>query len=313
MPVRLHLCLLACLLLGGSIATAQTRQEYELTGERWERVRAVDPDSPEGRLQAVRQLLAQGHDGKAYKAATTWLKAYPSHPLRVEARLLRGDARAAGGDYWNALRDYEYIASYFPASEQFNTVLQRELAIGKMYVEGFNRKLFGLRILPATGDGRELLIRIQERAPGSDVGERASILLADSYFRGGDYLNAADAYDLFVQNYPQSDRREYAMLQQVRANLRRFKGPRYDAAGLLEARQRLATYQSEYPAAADEVGASRLMRKIDNSLALRDYLNARWYEKRGEDVGAAYLYRRLLDEFPGTEAAERAARRLQDD
>ncbi len=308
-------CLMCCLLLLlASAATrgqGQTRQEFELSGDRWEKVRAVDPESPEGQLQEVRRLLARGHDGRAAKAATAWLKHYRAHPLRVEARLLRGDARAAGGDYWNALRDYEFIASYFPASEQFNTVLQREFEIGKMYVEGLNRKLLGLRLLPADGEGRELLIRIQERAPGSEIGERASLLLADSYFEHRDYPNAADAYDLFVQNYPRSDRREYAMLQLVRASLRRFKGPRYDAAGLLDARQRLATYQSQYPAAAEEAGAPGLMQKIENSLAVRDLLNARWYEKRNDDVAATFLYRRLLEEFPTTPAAERAAGRLR--
>ena len=51
--------------------------------------------------------------------------------------------------------------------------------------------------------------------------------------------------------------------------------------------------------------------RINESLARRDYATAAWYDRTGEDVSAALLYRRLIDEYPVTAAARRAVERLE--
>ncbi|HEX7009032.1 MAG TPA: outer membrane protein assembly factor BamD, partial [Phycisphaeraceae bacterium] len=65
-----------------------------------------------------------------------------------------------------------------------------------------------------------------------------------------------------------------------------------------------------FPAAADRIGADALRVRINESLARKDYLTARWYERRGERVGAAHLYRRLVQDYPLTAAAKTAIERL---
>src|SRR5690606_25408903 len=78
-----------------------------------------------------------------------------------------------------------------------------------------------------------------------------------------------------------------------------------------EARQRLRDYLTRYPAAAELNEAQGWLFRIDESLALEDYVVARWYERRQERVSAAYLYRRLVEQYPGTGAAQQAIDRLQ--
>ncbi|MEM8739830.1 MAG: outer membrane protein assembly factor BamD, partial [Planctomycetota bacterium] len=112
-------------------------------------------------------------------------------------------------------------------------------------------------------------------------------------------------------NYPQSTKREWAMLRLIQASLARFRGPRFDTTGLLEAQQRLREYRDAYPAAADRIGAEALEVRINESLALRDLTNADWYLKRGKRVSAAVLYRRVIQEYPQSVAARRAIEQLE--
>ncbi len=293
-----------------SVARAQER--YELSGGGWEQVEAPQPDSPEGRLQSTRKLLAEERYKQAKQSADAWINEHPDSGLMPEALLVRADALVGMNDYWNALYDYEAIILDWPASEAYLTAVEREYQVAKVFIGGWKRKLLGLAILPTDGEGEELLIRVQERAPGTAIGEQASIDLADYYFAQADMQLASDAYDLFLENYPSSARREWAMLRLIHANLARFKGPAFDGTGLLEADERLAQYEAEYPAAAERIGASALRVRIRESQAQRDLLAGGWYMTRGDTVAAASVYRRLVNDYPDTTAARDAVARLID-
>jgi len=295
-------------LIAATPAWAQT--SYELTDEGFAAVAAPEPGSPAAELSAARKLIAQDEPKAALEALNLWFKTHPGDPLTVEALLLRGDAKAAMSDFYEALFEYEEVVTFYPASPQFWTALEREYEIGVLFTTGFKRKLWGIRWLPADGEGAELLIRVQERAPGSPLGEKASIALADYYFRSVQMVLATEAYDLFLINYPESELRQWALLRLIQASLARFKGPEFDGTGLIDAAERLRQYRDEFPAAAERVGVEALLVRVRESLARRDYASADWYDRTGEQVSAVLLYRRLIEEYSDTAAARNAVARL---
>ncbi len=102
------------------------------------------------------------------------------------------------------------------------------------------------------------------------------------------------------------------MLRLIQANLATFKGPEFDATGLLEASQRLRQYQQEFPAAAERIGAEALLVRVDESLALKGYRDADWYRRRGDRWSAVTMYERVIRDFPQTAAARASMDRLAD-
>lgn len=294
-----------------ALGNTRAQTSYELGDDGFEMVAAPEPGTPAAELAAARKLIAQDQPKDALKALDQWLEDYPADPLTVEARLLRGDAQVAMGEYYKSLFDYEEVVTFYPASEQFWTALEREYEIGVLYTTGFKRKLWGIRWLPAGGEGAELLIRVQERAPGSALGEKASVALADHYFNSSQMILATEAYDLFLLNYPESELRQWALLRLIQASLARFKGPEFDGTGLIDAAERLKQYRDEFPAAAERVGVEALLVRIRESLARRDLASADWYDRTGEDVSAVLLYRRLIEEYSDTAAARDAVARLE--
>ena len=315
-PIGGHAVLAALLAIGlcSSLrcppAAAQDR--YRLQADKtWEKLATVDPASPEGRLQAIRKMIAQGQSKQAQKTATTWIEQQPNHTLVPEAYLLRGDAKVLRQDYYKALFDYEHLVRQYHAAPQFHTALERELKIAKLFATGMRRKLWGLRVVGAGDVAEQLFILVQERSPGSPQGEEASIALGDYYFNRAQMSSATKAYDLFLANYPRSEHRERAMVQLIRAHLATFKGPRFDASGLIEAAERLKDYQRHFPEGAEQFEAKALLVRIDESLARKAFYSGRWYESHGEPLSATYLYQRVVRDHGQTSIAKMAMDRLE--
>lgn len=293
-----------------SVASGQVR--YQLESGQWRKEAVVDPATPAGKLHAVREALAGDRAQAAVELADRFINDHPNHTLLPEAYLLRGDATVAAGDPFKALYDYEYVIRQYPGSEQFGLALEREYKIARLFASGVKRKFLGMRILSAAGEAEEIFIRIQERSPGSELGELASLALGDFYFDRGEMSSAAEAYDLFLINYPRSQHTEKVMLRQIHAGLATFKGPRFDQTGLLDAAHRAKTFQRQFPAAAERLGADALLVRVDESLALKMLYAGQWYEKRGEQVSAVYQYQRVVRDYPRTAAAGRAIQRLRE-
>ncbi len=293
-------------------AQAADRATYELVDGKFVKVNEPDPATPEGKLLGIRKAIAKGKGKTAQSLASDWISKNPSHPKLAVAYLLRGDAKSSNKDFYKALRDYEFVIRAFPGSPEFEVALDRELKIASAYVRGVKRKIWGMRILPADDDAEELLIRIQERSPGTKIAERAGIELADYYYRDGRMNLASIAYDLFLQNYPQSQWREHATKRQIDASLATFKGPRFDATGLINAKQKLLDYRDQFPAASERIKTQALLTRIDESLAERTLFDAKWYDKRNNLVSARYMYMRVIKDHPGSSAARKALARLQE-
>lgn len=305
-----YLAVVVCLAAAPAVARAQ--EAYRLEGGQWVEEARPDPNTAEGEIHAIRAALAGENPKQAERLAKAFIEKRPNHPLIAEAYLLRGDALVARKHYYKSLYDYEYVIRVYAGTDHYLTAIEREFEIARLFAAGMKRRLLGMRIIPAGDEAEELFIRIQERLPGSAIGEKASMALGDYYFDRSDMKMAAEAYDLFLLNYPRSAQRERALLRLIEASLARFKGPRFDSTGLLEAAERIRDFQSEFPAAADRIGAEALLIRVNESLALKALLDAQWYLKRGRDVGAAYSFRRVVLDYPDTQAAELALEHLAD-
>ncbi len=274
------------------------------------------PGTDEAVIADARRLIASGQPAQAKLLLDDWLKenSQSGKPTVPAAFLARGDAISLDGDEFEALYDYEQVIRSFPGSGEFPLAVEREMEIGIKYIQGMERRgWFGLRWVDAEDVGQELLIRVQERLPGSRVAERAGIELADHYYRERDLTLAATAYEMFLANYPLSPYRLKAMQRRIYANIARYKGPRYDGSALTDARVLINRFQSLYPAQAQETGLdSALLTRIDETGALQMLEVASWYLARGDDAAARYTLKRLVRTHPLTAAAQRSLEVLKE-
>lgn len=300
------------LTLAAGLAQAQA-QEFTLEDQGWSSA-GVATDEP--RLAEARTLLASDRPGEALSILNEWVREYKftENPYLPEAYLLRGDAKLAQNDEYEALYDYEAVIKQFYGSPEFPKALEREYEIANRYLNGLRRKWWGwLRIEGASDLGEELMIRVQERMPGSQLAEMAALDLGDYYYRIRDMRMSADMYGIFVANFPQSENRKYAALREIFANIASYKGPRYDQSGLVESRVLIENFQSRYPADAEQAGVTvQLENWVDESAAENLLDTAQWYLRRADEESARYTLRRLIRAHPNSAAAATAVKILVD-
>ncbi len=301
---------------GAAIAQeAGSQPVYELDDSgAWVQTGAPEAGTDAAIMGEARRLIVEGNTSKAIAMLDAWLSEHGRavSPYIPEALLLRGDARVAADDEYTALVDYEAVTMY-PESPQFVTALEREYEIALRYLNGLRRKFLGMRIEDARPTGEELLVRIQERLPGSRLSEQAAIELADYYYRQRDMPMASEMYEIFTRNFPESAYRRWAMQRRIYASLARYKGPRHDTTGLIDARYLIEDFRDQYPQDAESAGINdALLTRVDESLAEKMLETARWYLEVDDGPSARLTLRRLVRDHPRSAAAVEALRIIED-
>lgn len=302
------------LVVAALTATSAAQPERELTLDPdagWMQTHAPEPGTDEWIIFEARRLLAEGKAERARGMLTPWIERYRKvgHPLMSKALLTRGDCRVAMGEEYLALFDYEQIAQWFPETPEYIDAAGRELDIAVRYANGLRRRVFFglLRIGRASGTAEELFMRVHERLPGSELGERAIIELADHYFRKREMESAATAYEMFLLNYPRSIHAPRAMQNRISANIFTYKGPRYDGSGLVEASRLIEDFRDRFPLEAHQANLNEsLLSSLDESAGAQMLETADWYLSQGDLPAARLQLRRLVKKHPRTVAADRA-------
>lgn len=305
-----HVALFFCAaLLLASAATAQ-RAELELSQQGWQAAQASEPmDADEAYIREAWATLLGGKPGTARSMLTKWLRENTGTgnqwiPL---ALLVRGDTKVALDDEYEALYDYEAIARNYAGSPEFVKAAERTMVIAIDYINGKKRKFLGLRISGAKRDGEELLVRIAERLPGSQIAERAMLELGAHYRRTGEFELAREVYGIFLEAFPTSSFYRAALLARIEATFAQYNGPQYDGSGLIETKELLDVYEAKYPGDLEvQAELDSLRVRIDESQGQQLLQMARVYLVRDEKASARYVLRRLLIEHPRTTAAQEA-------
>lgn len=299
-------CLCACL----CVAPAFAQTETELTTEgNWETTQAPEPGTDAAILAEAQQLIAEGNPGKAVSKLSNWIeKNKRSRSTYIaQAYYLRGLARLENDREYKALFDFELVIRDFSDTEYYTKAVEREYDIALLYLGGLKRRFLGFRFETGRPIGEELLIRTQERLPGSALAEQAALDLANHYYKERRLKLAAEMYSIFRINHPNSRHLQYAMLREIECNIARFKGPRYDGSGLLDAKILIEQYRRKYPAESIRSGITEgLEAWIDESAAQQALDTSKWYLKTNDLASAKFTLARLLRRHPATIAADKA-------
>ena len=297
-------------------ATARANQPKtaELRGGRWVEVAA--PEAPttapaaDAELARIEQLVQQKRDGQARSRLVRWFKRNPSSPVRDRALYLMAQALYQSGDRIRAFYYLDQLLDEHPDSPLFNPALELQFRIADAYLDGYKRRFLRLPMFNAFDEGVDMLYRIQARAPGSQVAERALLRTADFYYADSQYDLAADAYQAYARSYPRSPASPRVRLRQAFANYAQFRGLRFDATPLVDARAQLNEIVAAYPDVAQEEGLPAVLERIDRTFAEKLYVTADFYRRTNEPRAAAYTYRHLIDAYPNTPEAQKAQQAL---
>ena len=333
-PQQTELVALAMLVLGDESARAAVAQNpvtemnamwglsdlqswttWELRGNRWVELTNAPTTAPTPQpvLDQAQRMIEAGNGKAGARTAVEWLRDRPRDtPQRDRALMLVAEGYFLDGKRMDAFYYLDELMDEHPESPLYARALQRQFDIADAYLNGYKRVFLWFPTLGAQDEAMDMLFRIQQRSPGSQMAEKALLRAADHYYKTSEFDIAADAYMSYLRSYPRSPLVPRIRLRRAYATLAQFHGTRYDATPLVDARSQLSEIASAYPEIADEEGLLDLVRRIDDTFAKKVYRTADFYRRTRQPVAAVYNYRFLIATFPGTPEAKLAAERLKE-
>jgi outer membrane assembly lipoprotein YfiO len=246
----------------------------------------------------------------AHDLLVPWLNTHPHAPDRDRAIYLLAEVYYENGDRIRAFYHLDELLDNHPESKLFFPALEFQYDIADAYLNGYKDTFLGMSILGRTDEAIEMLFRIQERSPGSPIAEKALKRTADYYFNDSEFDLAADAYESYIRAYPRSADIPQAKLRQAFSNLAQFRGPRFDATPLINARSQFKAIEVQYPELAAESNVPQWIDHIDADMAKKAYLVAEFYRNTGRPGGAVFMYRYVIQTYPNSTEAKMSQREL---
>jgi len=149
---------------------------------------------------------------------------------------------------------------------------------------------------------------VYESFPNDPLGRRALLRIADTYYEQGDAVNLVEAqykYRDFINRYPGSDRADYGMLQIGMVSYKQMERPDRDQAKTREAVEKLNDMIRAYPRSPLRPEAEKRLAEATDRLAKHEHIVARYYIKRRSFLAATQRLNFLIDTYP--QYSDRAA------
>ena len=148
---------------------------------------------------------------------------------------------------------------------------------------------------------RSYYTHVYETYPNDVLGRRSLLRIADTYFEQGDAVNLVEAqykYRDFINRYPTSDQADYATLRIAMCSYKQMEKPDRDQQKTREALEKFNDMIRAYPNSPLKGEAEARRQEVLDRLAKHEHIIARFYMKRGSWLAATQRLNYLIDEYP---------------
>jgi len=148
---------------------------------------------------------------------------------------------------------------------------------------------------------RTYYTHLYETYPNDPLGRRSLLRIADTYYEQGDPVNLVEAqykYRDFINRYPTSEQADYAMLRIAMCSFRQMEKPDRDQAKTFEAVEKFNEMLRTYPNSQLRAEAEVKRQEAMDRLAKHEHLVARFYMKRRSWNAAVQRLNFLIDTYP---------------
>jgi outer membrane protein assembly factor BamD len=147
---------------------------------------------------------------------------------------------------------------------------------------------------------RTYFSHLYETFPNDPLGRRSLLRIADTYYEQGDPINLVEAqykYRDFINRYPTSEFADYAMLRIAMCSFKQMERPDRDQAKTREAVEKFDDMLRSHPKSALRPEAEARKQDALDRLARHEHMVARFYIKRGSHQSAVQRLNYLIDTY----------------
>jgi outer membrane protein assembly factor BamD (BamD/ComL family) len=295
----------------------------------WKKVKEAIGWGPDEKLakEAYDRGQALFRDKKYEEAAKEFYTAtwrWPDSTMEEDAMFLMGESYFFSDHYGKSQDTFTNLLKAHDNTRYLDTVVNRLFAIGT-YWEQLDLKSHSWPLTPNMTDKTQPLFDtignalacyslIWTHDPTGPLADAALFRVANAHFRRGEWEDAADHYKLLRVNHPKSKYQKDAHLLEIQARLRIYQGPLYSVVPLKDAQEIADQTLKQFPGqlGPEEQRVRQDMAMMVEQRAEREWTVAQYYDKKAEYRAAREYYKAILEKYPKSSLAPRAAQRLEE-
>lgn len=237
---------------------------------------------------------------------------FPGSALAPEALRRRAECLEKSDELYEAFQTYQQILDKYPGQGSLNEILSRQFRIGEAYLAGRKRNLVFFPIRSGLPRAEEIFAAIVKTAPFSALAPAAQLNLGLAIQRDGRYREAEVEYDRLLENYPGSPEAAGALYGKILCAYELSRGVDYEQDDTRRCLKLMELFLKRYPNSPEAPEVQGMLAEMRERLAEREYKTGRYYESKGNPLGALIYYRAVLAKYPASARAEAARERIEE-
>ncbi len=296
----------AALLLSASLAVAGQTFRLDKGGQ----LKALEPQGSDKYLLAVcqvKKLVEAGRAKAAGQAIEQLKKDFPEIAGKDLDAFFEAEMLFCRGKFVKAVRSYDKFADKFPQSELFAAALDRQFAIAAAFLAG--RKVPVLKFFKVTAYGRggKIMESITDRAGDAPIAVTAAVAAAESLEKRAKFGEAYHKWSQISTQWPSGQTGKESLLAMARCKHASYRGPKYDASGLVSAKSYYENFTLRWPQEAQQLQLAKKLQQINEQLAYKQFCIGQYYERTASALPANLYYQMVKENWPQTVAARLTA------
>jgi len=263
-------------------------------------------------MKKAEDLEAKGDTKAAYESYLALVKHFGLSVLAPKAQRKVGMLLERAGQYDKAYDAYSTYLQKYPKGEDFESVVESMFKIGKLFLEGEKKKVFGIKFAPSMDRAREMFEGIVKRAPFSKWAPLAQFNIGQALEKQAKFGEAIAAYNSVVARYPADPVAVDAQYQIGYVRLREFREGSYDQAGAGKAREAFEDFINRYPDSEKVAQARENMKQLEGGANKGQLEIAKFYDKTKQYRAAVIYYNDVIKSGPDTPEGAFAKTRIEE-
>jgi len=275
--------------------------------QKWQQITSDESGKYALAISKIKQLISTGRTSEAQKALAALKKDFPATAGADLDAFIAADLLYAHGKFVASIPAFDKFMDDYPTSPLYEAALEREFQMGTALLAGYKVPLLKIFRVKGYEEGAKVMNRLADRAGDAPIAQQALIEVAKSFEKRTLWREAFDTWADISSRWPTGQIGKDALLNMATTMYAGYRGPRYDATGLVSAKGYYQNYQSRYPADANQIGIDKILARIEEQIAYKQYCIAKYYQHVGIKTGAALYYDKVVSNWPAAEAGKLAS------
>jgi outer membrane protein assembly factor BamD (BamD/ComL family) len=275
--------------------------------QKWQQVTSDESGKYALAVSKIKQLISTGRTGEAQKALADLKKDFPALAGTDLDAFITADLLYAQGKFTESIPAFDKFMDDYSTSKLYDAALEREFQMGTALLAGYKVPLLKIFRVKGYDEGIKVMNRLADRAGDAPVAQQALIAVAKSFEKRKLWREAFDTWADISSRWPTGQIGKDALFNMASTMYAGYRGPRYDATGLVSAKGYYQSYQARYPADANQFEVGKILAQIEDQIAYKQYCIGKYYQRVGVKTGAVLYYDQVVSNWSATEAGKLAA------